>query len=37
MFIGDNHILARVEVSDTEKKIMEEIQNEESFYSNGKL
>ena len=37
MFIGDNHILARVEVSDTEKKIMEEIKNEESFYSNGKL
>ena len=35
MFIGDNHILARVEVSDEEKKIIEEVQNEESFYSNG--
>jgi len=34
MLIGDNHILARVEVSDEEKKIMEEVQDEENNNSN---
>lgn len=34
MFIGDNHVLAKVEVSDSEKKIMEEVQDEENNNSN---
>ena len=34
MFIGDNHVLAKVEVSDSEKKIMEETIDEENNNSN---
>ena len=34
MFIGDNHVLAKVEVSDREKIIMEEIIDEENNNSN---
>ena len=33
MFIGDNHILARVEVSEEEKKILEEVLDEEDYNS----
>ncbi len=35
MFIGDNHILAKVEVSDEEKEIMEEVKLEENNNSYG--
>lgn len=36
MFIGDNHILAKVEVSKEEKEIMEEVKLEENYNSYGK-